>query len=244
MKLRTPLLGVCAVLSIVAAACVVQQAPPANQAAPGAPATTTAPAAAPAPAPATATAAPTATTPAAPAPVADDPNSDIPSDSEDPAPVTTPLPPQQPLEPPPATPGLAEQMAAGVGEGKPSGMEPGAPAAFWIWRNAAGIWKLRTTTAKKLHEFKGRVKGVQKAIGKVKPSRTELGDRITRGTGGEILFRFTTMGHIDGFDFRAPKDACIRFDLQLDSGATAKRVFVGKGAVSPKTNHFIVCPAK
>lgn len=88
------------------------------------------------------------------------------------------------------------------------------------------------------------MKGVQKPIGKVHPSRTEFGDRIKRGTGGEVIFRFHTMGHIDGFDFRAPKDTCIRFDLQLDSGATAKKVSIGKGAVAPKTNHFTICPAK
>jgi hypothetical protein len=183
-----------------------------------------APPAAAAPA-ATAPTAPAATTTAPPAttapPVAEDPNADIPADAEDPAPVATPLPPQGgAVETPTGTPGLAEQLPPGVADGKPAGVEPGAPAGFWIWRNAAGVYKLRTTTAKKLHTFRGRVKGVQAPIGKVKPSRTELGDRITRGSGGEVIFGFTTNGHVDGFDFRAPK--CVRFDLT--------------------TNHFIVCP--
>lgn len=195
------------------------------------------PAATAAPAPAATTTAPAAST----APAADDPNADIPTDADDPAAVATPLPPQgTPVETPGGTPGLAEQLPPGAADGKPAGVEPGAPVAFWIWRNAAGVYKLRTTTAKKLHTFRGRVKGVQAPIGKVKPSRTELGDRIIRGSGGEVIFGFTTNGHVDGFDFRAPK--CVRFDLQLDSGATAKRVNVGKDAVQPKGNHFIVCP--
>ena len=240
MHLRTALLGFFMIASTAGIGCVVHNNPAPAQPAPAA--TPAAPAATPA-APAT-PAATTTAAPTTPAPAADDPNAEIPADSEDPAPVAAPLPKQQPVEDPPATQGMPEETAAGVAEGKPKGAEPGAPAAFWIWRNAAGVWKLRTTTAKKLHEFRGRVKGVQKPIGKVHPSRTEFGDRIKRGTGGEVVFRFHTMGHIDGFDFRAPKDTCIRFDLQLDSGATAKKVHIGKDSVSPKTNHFTLCPAK
>ena len=167
-----------------------------------------------------------------------------PDDAEDAPAIAVPLPAQQPLEDPFATPGMPEETAAGVAEGRPNGIEPAAPAAFWIWRNAAGIWKLRTTTGKALREFRGRVKGVQKPIGTVRPSRTEFADRIKRGTGGEVIFRFHTLGHIEGFDFRAPADACVRFDLQLDSGATAKKVHIGKASVAPKTNHFTLCPAQ
>ncbi len=231
MKFITPLFGslLFGLLgSLATASCVVHTQP--SQPAP--PAT-----AAPAPPPAV-TPAPAAT---APAPAADDANADIPADSEDPAAVADALPPQPAWEEPPNSPGGPETTTAGVADGKPKGVEPGAPAAFWIWRNAAGIWKVRTTTAKKLHEFRGRVKGVKAPIGKVKPTRTEFGDHIHRGTGGEVAFKFATKGHIDGFDFRAPPSTCIRFDLQLDTGATAKKVFIGKDSVSPKTNHFVLC---
>jgi len=238
MKLATPF-SILALISTAAWGCVVQQGPPPNQQAQTAP-----PPAAPAAAP---TAAPAATTPAEPAataPAAEDPNAEIPADPEDPAASTVALPQQPAFDAPAPTPGLAEETAAGIGEGKPSGLQETAGPAFWIWRNAGGIWKVRTTTAKKLHVFRGRAKGVQKPIGVVKASRTELGDRLKRGTGGEVIFSFATMGHVDGFDFRAPKDSCVRFDLQLDSGAAAKKVFIGKNAVAPKGNHFIVCPAK
>ncbi|HMR79322.1 MAG TPA: hypothetical protein PKD61_29650, partial [Polyangiaceae bacterium] len=103
-----------------------------------------------------------------------------------------------------------------------------------------GIWKLRTTTAKNLHQFRGRVKGLRNAIEKVRPSRPEFTDRMAKGTGGEVYFRFHTKGHVDGFDFKVP--GCVRFDLQLDQAAQAKKVFIGKGAMSPKSNHFVLCP--
>jgi hypothetical protein len=232
MKFITPLLGsllIGLLGSVATTSCVVQKAPdqPAQPAA-----------AAPPPAPATPATTATAAQPAA---AADDNNAEIPADPDDPAAVADPLPPQPAFEEPPNSPGTAEATTAGIADGKPKGVEPGAPAAFWIWRNAAGVWKVRTTTAKKLHEFKGRVKGVQKPIGKMKATRTEFGDHIHRGTGGEIIFKFATKGHIDGFDFRAPKEDCIRFDLVLDTGATAKKVFIGKDSVSPKGNHFVLC---
>jgi hypothetical protein len=214
------------IAGLTAGGCVIEKAP-----AQPAPTAASAPAAT-----------PSATTAAAPPSTpADDPNAEIPTDSDEPTAVSDPTPTQPAWEEPPKTEGKAEDMALGIVEGKPKGLEPGAPAAFWIWRNAQGIWKVRTTTAKKLHEFRGRVEGVQKPIGKVKPSRLEYGDHIRRGAQHEIIFKFATKGNIDGFDFRAPAGTCIRFDLMLDRGATAKRVFIGKNAVSPKTNHFILC---
>jgi hypothetical protein len=233
MKLRTPLLGMLVALGAFSVGCIVKEAPPANQAA--APAATPA---APAPAPA-ATTAPATTAAPAPAPAAEDPNAEIPADSEDPATTGT-VPAQDTWAEPPNTPGLAEKEAPGIGDGRPSGLQSGAPAAFWVWRNAAGIWKVRTTTAKKVMVFTGRVKGVGAVIGRVKGNRTEFGDRLKRGSGGEIAFRFTTAGFIDGFDFRAPANACIRFDLQTDAG---KAIHVGKSAAAPKASHFILCPA-
>ncbi len=209
--------------------CVVHQRAP-NDPPPPAVAPAPAPTAAPAPAP---TAAP------APAPA---PTDEIAVDPEDPPPVATPLPPQETVEAPPPTPGLAERLPDGVGDGRPKGIEPGAPVAYWIWRNKAGIWKLRTTTAKKLHQFRGRVKGLKHAIKKVRPSRQEFGDRMAKGTGGEVFFRFHTKGHVDGFDFKVP--GCVRFDLQLDKGPAQKRVFIGKTSMKPKNNHFVLCPGK
>lgn len=206
--------------------CVVHQGPP--------PSAQPAPTAAPAPTP-------TGTIEPAPAPVTNDPTAEIPADPEDPASVTDALPPQPPMEAPPTTPGAAEELAAGVADGKPAGIEPGSPAAFWIWRNPAGVWKVRTTTAKLPHLFRGRVKGVRSPIGTVRPSRTEFADRVAKA-GQEVHFNFATKGHVDGFDFRV--QGCVRFDLQIDGGPAPKKIFVGQGVASPKTNHFILCPAQ
>jgi hypothetical protein len=231
--MRNPVLSVVVLAFMtIGVGCVVHQHDRPPEGTPATPPATTPPAGT------TATPAPTASTP----PVAD-PNADIEADSDDPPAGTGALPAQTPVETPPATPGSAEELPPGVQDGKAASLAEGAPAGFWIWQNpTTGVWKLRTTTAKKLHTFKGRIKGVQSPIGKVKPSRTEFGDRIVRGSGGEVIFGFTTNGHIDGFDFRA-KD-CVRFDLQLDSGATAKKVNIGKDATAPKGNHFKLCPKR
>jgi hypothetical protein len=230
--MRKPVLSVVVLAFMtVGVGCVVHQHKP-----PDDPATT--PPAATAPAP---TATPTTTTaPTASTPPPADPNADIPAEADDPAAGTGALPAQTPVETPPATPGAAEDLAPGVQDGKPTALAEGAAAGFWIWQSPTGVWKFRTTTAKKLHTFRGRIKGVQSPIGKVKPSRAEMNDRIIRGSGGEVIFQFATNGGIDGFDFRAAN--CVRFDLQLDSGATAKKVNVGKDGVAPKGNHFKLCP--
>ena len=52
------------------------------------------------------------------------------------------------------------QLPAGIGEGRPDGFRPGAPAAYWIWQGPRGQWRVRTTTAKALRHFRGHVVGV------------------------------------------------------------------------------------
>lgn len=203
-------------------ACVVHTGPPPAKSEPTA--ATPAPTAAPA---ATATA-------ATPAPA------ELDADSDDPAPVADPLPKQEPVEDLPATMGTPERLIAGAAEGRPEGLKPGAPAGFWIWQNQAGRWKVRTTTAKALHEFKGRVTGENAPIGPMRPSRAEFKDQVQRSPDGGLVFRFHTKGHVDGFDFMVP--GCARFDLKLDTGPTPLRVFVGKAGISPRTNHFVLCP--
>jgi hypothetical protein len=179
---------------------------------------------------------------AAPPPASAEPEAPIASEPDDPPVVATPLPPQTPVDEPPETKTPPEQLPPGVANGKPPGLEPAAPAAYWIWRAPSGVWKLRTTTATQLHTFRGRVHGVKAPIGAVRPSRTELGDRFVRAPDGNLYFKFTTNGHIDGLDFRVRDNGCVRFDLQLDGGPAPKRIHVGAQSVEPKSNHFVVCP--
>ena len=132
-------------------------------------------------------------------------------------------------------------MPPGIANGRPPGMHAGAPVAFWIWRGPRGGWHLRTTTAGLFHEFRGRVAGLSAPLLAVHPTRVEFKDRIVM-TPKAVWFRFATKGHVDGFDFTVGGNSCVRFDLQLDRGPHAERIFIGRNAASPPSNHFVLCP--
>lgn len=151
------------------------------------------------------------------------------------------LPPQPAKDEPPQTPTRPSLMAPGSAAGRPDGFTPGAAPAYWIWQGPRGGWRIRTTTKKALHVFRGRITPLRTAIVGVDPSRTELRDRIWK-SGSDYLFSFKTAGHADGFTFKTRNNGCLKFDLQLDGGPVPKRIIVGKKQVSPATNHFIVCP--
>lgn len=174
-----------------------------------------APAAAP-----TATAAPAPTATAAPAPAEAFP--------QQPEIVETHAPAEAPSEAP-----------KGLAEGKPAGAVPGAPEAVWIWHDAAG-WHLRTTTARNLHRFQGRVWGGKGQIGNIRPSRTELGDRFRKG-GNWMYFDFNTKGHEDGFDFMIAENDCAHFNITIDGQPQPSRIHVGAQGTSPPKANFRVC---
>jgi hypothetical protein len=89
--------------------------------------------------------------------------------------------------------------------------------------------------------FRGRITPIKTTISSMSPSRTELRDRVWK-KGGTWMFSFKTAAHADGITFKTKGDGCVKFDLQLDGGPVTKRIVVGKGQVSPATNHFIICP--
>jgi hypothetical protein len=134
----------------------------------------------------------------------------------------------------------AELMKDGIGAGRPAGFVPGAPAAYWIWQGPRGGWRVRTTTAGAAHEFRGRVHGMTGAVSNVHPSRTEFRDRVWK-EGNDWAFHFSSKGHADGFTFVTRDNGCVRFDLDLGGGPGPKRVFVGRGQLSPPGGNFIVC---
>jgi len=113
--------------------------------------------------------------------------------------------------------------------------------AYWIWQGPRGGWRIKTTTKRLLHLFRGYLRGTTGAITNIHPSRTEFRDRVWR-TGAGWAFSFKTMGHADGFTFMTRDNGCVGFDLQLDGGPHPQRIFVGRGQVEPPSNHFIVCP--
>jgi len=132
-------------------------------------------------------------------------------------------------------------LPPGSGDGRPPGFKPGAPAAYWIWQGPRGRWRIRTTTKSQPDVFRGHVQGTDGAIVDVRPTSHELRDRMWQVDPG-WAFSFKTAGHADGFTFATRGSGCVRFDLLVDGGPHAKRIFVGRGAISPRTNHFILCP--
>ncbi len=161
--------------------------------------------------------------------------------SQPPPPAQPALPPQRPRQPPPRSRTRPELLPAGIGAGRPASFRPGAPAAYWIWQGPRGDWRLRTTTTRLLHAFRGHVKGTTGAVLRIQPSRTEFRDRVWKTKTG-WAFSFTTMGHADGFTFATRDNGCVRFDLLIDGGPHPKRIFVGRAERSPSQGHFIVCP--
>lgn len=134
------------------------------------------------------------------------------------------------------------QMAAGLADGKPPRLRPGAVMAYWVWQSAKGDWHLRSTTARQLHRFQGRVHPLQGAsLSNVKATRLEWGDRI-RLQGEDIVFDFSTQAGEDGFDFKLSGNACVEMDLRIDKAPHPKLVVIGKTEQAPASAHFIVCP--
>jgi hypothetical protein len=159
-----------------------------------------------------------------------------------PQPVSVPAP--RPVDPPDAPPTARDRplvLPDGIAAGRPAGFHPGAAPAYWIWQGPRGDWLLRTTTDG-AHLFRGRIHptGTDR-IDDVRASRRELGDRVTKTDDG-LVFSFQTSGHADGLTFSTQAGGCLRFDLQLDGGATPKRIFIGKAQHEPASSHFIVCP--
>jgi hypothetical protein len=161
-----------------------------------------------------------------------------------PQPVAVPAPPPQPVDPPDSPPSSRDRpvvLPDGIAVGRPAGFHPGAAPAYWIWQGPRGDWLVRTTTDG-AHVFRGRIHPTgNDRIDDIRASRRELGDRVTKTDDG-LIFSFHTSGHADGFTFSTQAGGCLRFDLQLDGGATPKRIFIGKAQHEPASPHFIVCP--
>lgn len=151
---------------------------------------------------------------------------------------TDPLPPNQPpvTEPPPAANPVP--AAPGVVNGQPPNLKPGAGAAYWVWRDATGVWHLRTTSGKKLQRFHGKVTAVSGQVADVKPVKIEFKDRMVVGP-KSITFSFDTAGAMDGFDFRITDNQCASFNLQKNAG---KSIVVGGSEAQPASHHFTLCP--
>lgn len=168
-----------------------------------------------------------------------DPAPPAPEPDEPPA-APVPVPPQPPLQEPPESRVPLTRLPPGVGFGRPKAFKPDAGTAYWIWQNAQGVWRMRTTSSG-THTFGGRAASLTGNIGGVRPSRTEFVDRIVRRH-NQLYFKYATKGGVDGMDFNTRPDSCVRFQLGIDAGGAAGRIYVGAEGVQPATDNFMVCP--
>jgi hypothetical protein len=125
--------------------------------------------------------------------------------------------------------------------GKPKDFDAGDVQKYALWHDDDG-WHLRTTTAKKIHHFKGVVVVKGGTFENVKSLVLEAKDRWSIGPEKhKVIFDFATDTHVDGFDWHTSKDAdSIEFDLEIgpgnDKAPTQKkedRVFVGEKGDHP-----------
>jgi hypothetical protein len=153
----------------------------------------------------------------------------------------TPAPAQPAFQdtPPPTDP--PKPINYSVADGRPRGLQPGHPEAYWVWHDERGRhWHVRTTTTNHLHRFHGWV-FPDGQFTELRPTRMEWNDRI-RGNANGIVFDFHTDGNEDGFDFKVSGNQCVRFYLNIDGRHEPGLVNIGATDAHPPHWHFKVCP--
>jgi hypothetical protein len=127
--------------------------------------------------------------------------------------------------------------------GEPKGFKAGEPARYALWASKTG-WHVRTTTAKKLHHFTGKIRVEGGVITGLEAHDLEykgkFGDwwRISEKR-HEITIDFKTDRHIDGINFQVSKEAqLIFFNLYIDGKHHADKIFVGKAGHHPERDPF------
>jgi hypothetical protein len=135
-------------------------------------------------------------------------------------------------------------MPAGAGQqGWPAyvngrrGFHAGGELGYFIWHDDDG-WHIRWTTGGRTHGFTGEIRS-DGALHDVKAVRTEKGDVVVRAV-QDLVFRATSTGGVDGFDFRTKGDR-VTFRLRIDElQADRTRVSVGAAGIHPGNPFTVV----
>jgi hypothetical protein len=125
--------------------------------------------------------------------------------------------------------------------GKPAGIDPHTTAAIYMWHDKDG-WHVRVThRTHNKRSFSGQITTGGKLIG-VKPVRLEKSDKFAVSADKHtVTFFFKNYGYIDGLDFRTGCAPSLSFGFQSDGKTSpASRVVIGKGAVHPASNPFVI----
>jgi hypothetical protein len=129
-------------------------------------------------------------------------------------------------------------------KGEPKGFKAGDSVRYAVWHTKAG-WHVRTTTAKKLHQFTGRIFVEGGMFTAVEPHDLEFkgrfGDWWKLGENRkEIVIDFKTDRHIDGINFQVSKEtARVLFNLHIDGKHQRDLIYIGRAGLHPTTDPFV-----
>ena len=125
--------------------------------------------------------------------------------------------------------------------GMPAGFTTGLSERYAVWYDAKdGYWRVRTTTAKTLHRFHGKVTVHGGTITEVASYHLEEKGKCEdqwKASQAGVVFDFKTDRGIDGIRFKTSKNAkTVQFDLHIDGKSQPTRIFVGAGGQHPATD--------
>jgi hypothetical protein len=128
--------------------------------------------------------------------------------------------------------------------GEPKGFKAGESARYAVWVGTKGNWHVRTTTAKKLHHFTGKIYVEGGVFTGVEPHdleyKSKFGDwwRLSEKR-HEIVIDFKTDRGIDGINFQVSKEAkFVYFNLHIDGKHHKNQIFVGRAGQHPDRDPF------
>lgn len=144
-------------------------------------------------------------------------------------------------EPPKALAAVAKNAAGISPRYRPTGNDRlvGKTGRYHIYTDKSG-WNV-LMTSKGGVKYNGRVKVHGGTFARVQAVGFEKNqDKLAVAANKESLeFEITTAGSFDGIEFTVRgKDAWVEFELLQGGKPRPKRIFIGKSAANPKSNHF------
>lgn len=129
----------------------------------------------------------------------------------------------------------------------PTSFERNVANGYYIYRTANGIYHLRvtTTSVNDIVLYRGAVKVEQGFFRAKRIFLGDPGDFVRRVTPKRVVFRFLTIGHVDGFDWvigGADKPDNMTFTLKMNGSMAAPNISLGSnpfGAVKAYTFRLV-----
>jgi hypothetical protein len=139
-----------------------------------------------------------------------------------------------------------QQIQAGDPIGEPKSFKAGDTARYAVWVGPKGTWHVRTTTAKKFHQFTGKIWVEGGVFTSLEPHDLEYKGKFAdwwrlSEKRHEIVIDFKTDRGIDGINFQVSKEAkFVYFNLHMDGKHHRDLVFIGRGGHHPDRDPFVL----